>query len=62
MKIRYQTEAGELVSRAASISRQAQERAVKLAITKGAQSLERIDERGRKMNLTHILQNRISTL
>jgi len=62
MKITFQTKCGRLICKAQHRTYQTIKRAVWLAIEKGAETLEAIDERGQQMDLTDILQARKLTL
>ncbi|WP_181885239.1 hypothetical protein [Pontibacter diazotrophicus] len=59
MKAIFQTREGQLICKASSLDYTTRQRAVKVAISKGAQTLQSTDERGRVQDLTHILQNRV---
>ena len=58
MKATFQTIEGQLICKANTLDYTTRQRAVKVAIAKGAQTLQSRDERGRVQDLTHILQNR----
>ncbi|WP_089318524.1 hypothetical protein [Pontibacter ummariensis] len=58
MKATFQTREGQLICRASSLDYTTRQRAVKVAMAKGAQTLQSRDERGRVQDLTHILQSR----
>ena len=62
MKATFQTKEGQLICKAYSLDYTTRQRAVKVAMAKGAQTLQSRDERGRVQDLTHILQNRILSL
>ena len=55
MKAIFQTKEGRHVCKTNSLDYCARKRAVKVAIAKGAETLQSIDERGRVQDLTHIL-------
>ncbi|RDV11106.1 hypothetical protein DXT99_25165 [Pontibacter diazotrophicus] len=59
MKATFQTKEGQLICKAHTLDYTTRQRAVKVAISKGAQTLQSTDERGRVQDLTHILQSRV---
>ncbi|WP_162055799.1 hypothetical protein [Pontibacter pamirensis] len=58
MKATFQTREEQLICKASSLDYTTRQRAVKVAISKGVQTLQSTDERGRVQDLTHILQSR----
>ncbi|WP_147294316.1 hypothetical protein [Pontibacter diazotrophicus] len=62
MKATFQTKEGQLICKASSLDYTTRQRAVKVAISKGARTLQSTDERGRVQDLTHILQGRVLTI
>jgi len=62
MKATFQTKEGQLICKASSLDYTTRQRAVRVAISKGAQMLQSRDECGHVQDLTHILQNRALTL
>ena len=62
MKATFQTREGQLICRTGSLDYTTRQRAVNVAMAKGAKTLQSTDECGRVQDLTHILQNRILSL
>ena len=58
MKVTFHTKEGQRICKAHHLDYFTRERAVKVAIAKGAGTLLSTDDRGRVQDLTHILQNR----
>lgn len=59
MNVTFHTREGKPICKAQHLDYYTRQRAVKVAIAKGAGTLQSTDERGRVQDLTHILQSRI---